>query len=285
MFPAGQEILRDEMEIAGFSEPFPEDGAELLVYFKGIYCLDFLHQGLGQRTQARPHFHHDIVCLQIREGENLVPAVPVNQEILAQTLLCPDFFFGQYFPDFLQGQEFHGHCCCCGIILLQRNQSMKTLIVYFSLTGNTEKLAAAIGDYLKAKNITVDFLRLKSIPEDKNFFKNCLAALFKKKVRIEAGKFDLKDYQAIFFGTPVWAFDIVPALRTYLDTISDLSGKKVFLFATYGSGAGKERALNNLEKIVKGKKGSVLGRLSICEKDITNASLLQEKIPSFCTFL
>jgi hypothetical protein len=42
-----------------------------------------------------------------------------------------------------------------------------------------------------------------------------------------------EDYDLLIIGTPVWAFTLTPAIRTYLRN-NDLSGKKVALFFTLG---------------------------------------------------
>jgi len=91
---------------------------------------------------------------------------------------------------------------------------MKVLIVYFSATGNTAKMAAVIkekltelGAEVKEKNITSYSDRLQKI--------------------------DLKPYQAIIFGLPVHSRRAPKIIREWLTTL-DGQGKKCAMFFTFG---------------------------------------------------
>jgi len=147
--------------------------------------------------------------------------------------------------------------------------NMKISIVYFSLSGRTKFLAQSLADALKPEGFTVKVTPLKT-PDTGSFLKNCISALMKKKVRFEYIP-EIKTSEIVFLGSPVWAFDITPAMRTFLEDV-DLKEKKVFLFMTYGSGKGKDRAMNNFRNLVEQKGGKVIGTADIRGRSVKDAS-------------
>jgi NAD(P)H-dependent FMN reductase len=90
--------------------------------------------------------------------------------------------------------------------------------------------------------------------------------------------FDLSGYDLICFGTPVWAFGPTPAMNTYLADCSGLEGKEIILFATYGSGAGKERCLNYMQNILAQKGAKGFKRFSIQQFKVNDKEFVLEKI-------
>jgi flavodoxin len=133
---------------------------------------------------------------------------------------------------------------------------MKISIVYFSLSSRTKTLSELIAEYFESREYNVEVFRLET-SETGSFFKNCSYALRKKYVTLK-GIPQIADSEIVFLGSPVWAFDITPAVRTYLDSV-DLQGKKVFIFTTYGSGSGKGRAMQNFIELVERKGGVIIG--------------------------
>jgi flavodoxin len=113
---------------------------------------------------------------------------------------------------------------------------MKTLIAYYSLTGNADSVAQKIAQATKA-----ELLKLKPQKDIKGgkvgffkIFKGAMQALMKKTPKLENAPVDLAAYDKIVIGTPNWAGMIAPAVRSFL-TFNKLDGKKVYLFATAGS--------------------------------------------------
>ena len=139
----------------------------------------------------------------------------------------------------------------------------KTIIIYFSLTGNTERLAHLVGDFLKEKGKAVDYFKL---PGDQtgSFFKNCRDAFTKKIIKIKELP-DLSGYDLVFLGSPIWAWNVVPAVRALLEQVS-LAGKEVFIFATHGGGPRK--AMKEFADAVEGRGGKVIGVYAVPDKRI-----------------
>ena len=146
---------------------------------------------------------------------------------------------------------------------------MGVIIIYFSLTGNTQKTAEIIKEYLESKGYEVSLFRVET-EEKGSFLKNCLDALRKRIVKIK--NVPSLDYNLVFIGSPVWAFDITPAIRSFIEK-NNFSGKKVFLFTTYGSGAGKRNAMESFKNLIEKKGGEVIGTLEVKGKNIENEKL------------
>ncbi|MCR4789434.1 MAG: NAD(P)H-dependent oxidoreductase [Lachnospiraceae bacterium] len=127
---------------------------------------------------------------------------------------------------------------------------MKDLIVYYSLEGNTEYVAEKI-----AAKTGADTLRLvpKKAYHDKGFAKffwGGKSAVMAEKPELEKYDIDLSQYERIIFGTPIWASNITPPLRTFIDENKEaLKGKSFAAFACQ-SGAGAEKAFAKLSKLL-----------------------------------
>ena len=67
---------------------------------------------------------------------------------------------------------------------------------------------------------------------------------------------DIKDYDLVIFGSPVWAFSLCPVLKFYLNNLSSLENKKVICFVTMGfpfEWMGGKNAISQMEKLCKSK--------------------------------
>ena len=127
---------------------------------------------------------------------------------------------------------------------------MKTLVVYYSLEGNTEYVAEKIREAVGA-----DLLKLvpKKVYHDKGFAKffwGGKSAVMAEKPELEAYDVDLTGYERIIFGFPVWASNFTPPLRTFIESNADgLKGSKFSAYACQ-SGSGAEKALAKLAKCI-----------------------------------
>ena len=108
---------------------------------------------------------------------------------------------------------------------------MKTLIVYYSMEGNTDHMAKRI-----AEKISADLLRIEPVKayRDKGFLKfvwGGKSAVMGEKPELKPYDADLSAYDRIIFGSPVWAANITPPLRTFVsDNMESLTGKKLAAF-------------------------------------------------------
>ncbi len=154
---------------------------------------------------------------------------------------------------------------------------MRSLVVYYSYSGNTQKVAVVLAKFLEEKG-QVDELELLAEDESKSFLGQCQRAFWQKRAKIGLVDFDLSKYDLICLGTPVWAFGPAPALNTYLDHASGVAGKKIVLFCTYGSGAGKKRCLDYMEKILADKGAVGFRRFYIQQSKIEEKEFVISEI-------
>jgi len=134
-----------------------------------------------------------------------------------------------------------------------------------------------LAEALKQKG-EVEELQLFALDESKTFLGQCQRAFKHARAKIQEVNCDLSRYDLICFGTPVWAFGPAPALNTYLDKCFGASGKDVILFATYGSGAGKERCLDYIQKILSAKGVSNFKRFSIQQSKVNKKDFIIAEI-------
>ena len=112
---------------------------------------------------------------------------------------------------------------------------MKTLVVYYSLEGNTKEAAEHI-----AKAISADILELKpvkDVPKEgfKKFFLGGMKAIFGPGTKLQQVDCNPLEYERIILGTPVWAGKPAPAFKTFLKNY-DLKDKVSGVFTFSGSG-------------------------------------------------
>jgi flavodoxin len=152
---------------------------------------------------------------------------------------------------------------------------MDIAIVYYSYSGNTHKAVEIIEQILSENNF-VKRLRIEAPKESNNFFIQALRALTRKKIEIASLETDLSPYDLIIFATPVWAREIVPAMRSYLDKASGLlHGKQVGIFVTYGSGFGKENCIDSLKLALENKGAKCIGQFSISQFKVGDKQLIE----------
>ena len=140
---------------------------------------------------------------------------------------------------------------------------MKTLIVYYSYSGITEKVVKLYESEL-AKSGSVTVQRLKPSQEINTFLGQCRAAFSRKRAELNEGaKFDVKDYDLVIICSPVLAFAPAPAINTYLDKLSGVEGKKTVILLTSGSGAGVGNCFNTIRKLLEDKKAARVDTINV----------------------
>ncbi len=124
--------------------------------------------------------------------------------------------------------------------------TVKTLIVYFSLEGNTEYAAKQIAQTAGCE--TLRLMPVKAYPDKgfRKFFWGGKSAVMAEKPALEPYAFDPALYDRIVFGFPVWAGNMAPPIRTFIRD-NHLAGKKIAVFACQ-SGSGAQKAFEKLRE-------------------------------------
>jgi len=143
---------------------------------------------------------------------------------------------------------------------------MKTLITYYSYSGNTDKIAKMFGKILESKG-EVHIQRLKPTDEIKSFLGQCAAARKRVKAILEQGiKLDAATYDLLLICSPIWAFAPTPAINTFLENLSGLKGKRVIVLLTSGSGVGMKACFKHIREALEAKGASKIDEINIPNK-------------------
>jgi len=115
---------------------------------------------------------------------------------------------------------------------------MKKLVIFYSFEGNTKYIAENI-----AEAVGADMLELKPKKDVSSggFMKYLLGGsqvVLGKKPELNDLDKNLEEYDVIFIGTPVWASNYAPSLRTFFSQVN-LKNKKIALFCCNRGGVGK----------------------------------------------
>ena len=151
---------------------------------------------------------------------------------------------------------------------------MKTLVVYFSRTGNTEHIANKIAENLGAD--ICEIIDKKSRKGRFTFLTGGYESIRKKLTEIEVSK-TVDDYDFIIIGSPVWANGITPAIRTFIHQ-NDFSNKKIACFVTQ-KGNNPEKALNSMKEAISPNISSAELGMSV---DLKNKEEVEKQVTNWC---
>jgi len=149
----------------------------------------------------------------------------------------------------------------------------KTLVVYYSRTGTTKKLAEAVAEALQAD--VEEIIDKKSRSGAWGFIVAGKDAATKTLTDIAETAKAPSAYDIVVIGTPVWASTMACAIRTYLTQKKD-GLQEVAFFLTTGGG-GIERTFAQMEELC-GK--APVGKLGLTMKEVRKGDYL-ERVKEF----
>lgn len=119
---------------------------------------------------------------------------------------------------------------------------MRVLIVYYSRTGTTKKVAEALKIKLEGAD-TEEIIDLTKRTGGLAYLAGGRDAILSRPTRISASQHNPENYGLVIIGTPVWVGTMTPAVRTYLKQYSRYL-KNVAFFSTQGSPEAQKVMLN-----------------------------------------
>lgn len=122
---------------------------------------------------------------------------------------------------------------------------MKALLIFYSRTGTTRKVAQAIHSIIKCE--VEEVKDLKNREGMMGYLKGGRDAMQRKPTKISTATKDPAKYDITIIGTPVWANNMAPAIRTYLFKNSEEFNKVAF-FSTMG-GSGSKKTFKEMAKL------------------------------------
>jgi flavodoxin len=135
---------------------------------------------------------------------------------------------------------------------------MKSILYYYSLTGKTKLVAETLGKQSGADVREIQETKKQSIFGA--YITGSFAALRHKTSSIQPVDLNLKNYDTIFIGSPIWAGNCAPAINTLMEQVN-LKNKNVVLFFTMGGNEAK-KAVEYLTKVVASQGGKVIDTAS-----------------------
>jgi flavodoxin len=153
---------------------------------------------------------------------------------------------------------------------------MKTLVVYYSKSGNTRRVAEEIAKALGGETEELVEIGVKR--------SGILGFLFAgrdgmrgRPSKIEPAKKRPADYDLVVIGSPVWGWNLVPAVRSYLGAV-DLKGKPVALFCTMGSN-GEKKTFESMRELAPDSKA--LGNLAVMQAELKSPDALAKRVAAW----
>lgn len=127
---------------------------------------------------------------------------------------------------------------------------MKSIIVYYSMSGNCELVSEDI-----SQRIGADILRIypeEAYPDKgvRKFLWGGKAAVMGDTPKLKPYTFNADEYDRVIFGFPVWAASPAPPIKSFIKENGDkLRGKRFAVF-TCMSGSGGEKAIEKLKAML-----------------------------------
>jgi flavodoxin len=138
----------------------------------------------------------------------------------------------------------------------------KSLIIYFSQTGNTKTVCETL-----QKALGADIIEVKDASQGKT-----------KKGElpvIEPKSIDLTKYSSVILGSPIWGVKIAPAVQAVLKN-NDFKGKKVVLFTTANVQI-PEQFHGKSKAFVEQAGGTVVGYYQVVVADNVDKKMVPRK--------
>ncbi len=123
----------------------------------------------------------------------------------------------------------------------------KNLVVYYSRTGVTKKLALSIANMLDANREEIVDMKKRS-----GVIWYLMAgrdAALKRQTKIQEVIHDVSSYDVVYIWSPVWDFTMSSAIRTYLTTYEEALPDALVFFCTQAS-SWADNAFQEMAKIV-----------------------------------
>jgi len=156
---------------------------------------------------------------------------------------------------------------------LNISNGVKILIVYYSRTGVTEKLA----DFI-AKKVGAETEEIKDTVNRAGVLGYMSAgrdAMKRRLTKLEKPNYNPADFDLVIIGTPIWAWNMSTPIRTYLEEYKS-QFKQAAFFCTMG-GSGHETAFKEMGEII-GRKP--VATLSLKTKEVVTGDF--NKADKFC---
>ncbi|MEF8835433.1 MAG: flavodoxin [Candidatus Thermoplasmatota archaeon] len=143
---------------------------------------------------------------------------------------------------------------------------MKTLLVYYSQTGNTEKVAKMLAKKLENEGIDLKTVFIERSRE-RSYEENVEDAKKEARAEIEPVIKNLSEFEILFIGTPVWCGKPATPVNAFMEKCERLDGTKIIPFLTHGGG-GPGMTFDKIRDELEPKGGNVVEELALSSKEV-----------------
>jgi flavodoxin len=126
-----------------------------------------------------------------------------------------------------------------------RKLENETLVIYYSLTGNTKMIGETIGSAINANVQEVKPVKELNPESGLRFMLGGMQASLRFKPKLKPININPLNYDLIFIGSPVWAWQVSPPIRS-LSKMYDFSNKKIAVWCCCGG-----KGIKAMERIKK----------------------------------
>jgi len=133
---------------------------------------------------------------------------------------------------------------------------MKNLVVYYSLSGNTEVVANELSD-----KISGDLIKIGLVKEP-GFAWAAFSAMIGVKCKLKPFNFNINEYDNIFIGGQVWAGRSSTPINTLLHNTS-FNKKNVFVFLTQADNKYPTSVFQSIANRIEKNGGNVVDNMFI----------------------
>jgi flavodoxin len=152
-------------------------------------------------------------------------------------------------------------------------EKSKTLIVYYSRTGNTKAVAELIEEKVGGQLVQLETKEVRPSNYQEEVAQNQQEQESQVEPELKTSIPDLEEYDRIFIGAPTWSMALPQAVVTFLNN-NDFNGKTVIPFNTNG-GYGVGTSFDQIKTDAKG--ATVLEGFSVQGCEENNGVLLAIK--------
>lgn len=132
---------------------------------------------------------------------------------------------------------------------------MNIAIIVHSKTGTTRVFADRIADKLKQEGHNVKLTQIETdVPINTGSVRKCARFTITNIP-------DIREFEAILLGGPVWGFSASPVIASCINSLGDLRGKKVLPFVTGGfpfKFMGAKQAIAYMGRCAEAKNAAVM---------------------------
>ncbi len=146
-------------------------------------------------------------------------------------------------------------------------ENMKSLVIYYSLTGKTKLVSEIIAEALDSALLEIEETSLRKLGH-LTYLTGAFAAITNRGSKINPIDIDLEQIETIFIGSPIWASRPTPAINSFIYQ-TNFEGKSVIPFLTMG-GDKSDKALKNITTKIEKRRGQVISSFTIQTYNFTD---------------